>query len=398
MLNPEDLKNPEVIKFLEDHENHDPFSLMLKAKAPKGTLLQSLVSQIQSKQKAKKKLPEWFNTKNILFPSPLSMEQCSSEATAKFKADLFSGESFIDITGGSGVDMHYMAQNFKKGIYIEQNTALFRITKHNFELLEDKHLDCINTNSLDFIKEYKEEVNLIYLDPARRSDSKKKVFLLEDCSPNILDIKKPLFEISPNILLKASPMLDISQSIKSLQNIQQIWVVSYDNECKELLFHLNSSTKHLEDTVVSCINIKKNGQTEDFTFKIEDEKNTKTHYSQALTYLYEANSSITKAGAFNLIAKKYSLFKLDKNTHLYTSEKEIDFPGKVFKIIASCKYDKKSLSKEFPESKFRILLKNFPQSISQIKNKLKIKEGGENYLICCTVDKKPLLIICEKLN
>ena len=396
MIKPEDFKNSEIIKFLKDHENHDPFSLSLNAKIPKGANLNSLVTQIQSKQKAKAKIPEWYATENIIFPVPLSMEQCSSEATAKFKAQLFSGKRFIDMTGGAGIDCHYIAKNFEEGVYIEQNEDLFNTTKYNFNLLANNHIDCINIDSLEYIKGLKSKVDLIYLDPARRSKEKKKVFLLEDCSPNILEIKEKLFQLSANILVKVSPMLDIHLAVKQIEEIKKIWIVSYKNECKELLIQISESAKST-DCHVNCIDIKQNGKIDELNLSYDQLKPQTISFSSPLKYLYEPNSSINKSGAFDYIAKHFSVNKLDQNTHLYTSENFVEnFSGKSYKIISINKFDRKEILKALPGKKARIILKNFPHGIDKVKQKLKIKEGGNSYLICTSIEKKLVLVLCEK--
>jgi len=198
-----------------------------------------ILNQINGLQKAKNKLPEFYQHKNMLYPSTLSMEQCSSEETAIFKSNIIKGKSVIDLTGGFGVDSYYFSKIFNEVIYVEKDTALFNIAIKNFNILSAK-IKSFNTSTEDFIAKPKQKADLIYIDPSRRNQN-KKVYQLEDCSPNILTLTEKLFEISPQILVKTSPLLDLKQSIKELKNVAKIFVVALNNDCKEVLYLLSKN-------------------------------------------------------------------------------------------------------------------------------------------------------------
>lgn len=385
--------------FIKVHQNDEVTALLLQAKKYPNLNIPNLVLQIKARQKAKVKLPEWSENEEIVFPKMLSIEQCSSEITAKFKASLVKGETLIDLTGGMGVDIAYMSKNFKKAFYNEQNADLLDVTKYNFEQLSIENIDFISGNSVENFEKLNTHFSWIYLDPHRRDDTGSKVVRLQDCEPNILQIKSLLFEKTDNILLKASPMLDIDLAISDLGNVSHVYVVAVENEVKEVLFHIQSSLSVGEDLGVRlhAINLTKNSQTE-LIFSKSKEKNATIKLGSPQQYLYEPNAAILKTGAFRFTAQHFDLQKIAPHSHLYTSEELVeDFQGRSFKIIAVCKLDKKEISKHLTENKANITIRNFPLTVKQIREKLKLSEGGNEYLFATTdAQNQKIVIICRR--
>ncbi len=345
-------------------------------------------------------MPEWFENENVIFPKMLSVEQCSSEITAKFKENLVFGETLIDLTGGMGVDVAYMSKNFKKALYFEQNTDLLNITKYNFEQLGIKRVEFVEGNSVEKLStrllSNSNQNSWIYLDPHRRDDTGIKVVRLQDCEPNILAIKDLLFEYTDNILLKASPMLDIDLAILDLGNVSQVYVVAVDNEVKEVLFHL--SKNNLNEVILNAVNLTKQ-HSKPLSFTKLQEKNASIKLSAPKQYLYEPNAAIMKTGGFRFVAQHFDLQKIAPHSHLYTSEKLVEnFQGRTFKIIAVCKLDKKEISKHLWENKANITIRNFPLTVQQIRDKLKLSDGGSEYLFATTdAQNQKIVIVCRKL-
>ena len=350
--------------FIKTHLNDEVTSLLLQAKKYSNLNIPELVWQIKARQKAKTKLPEWFTNEDVIFPKMLSVEQCSSEITAKFKASLVHGETLIDLTGGMGVDIAYMSKNFKNATYIEQNADLCKTTTYNFEQLKIENVTFTEGNSIDFLENHITNYSWVYLDPHRRDDTGNKVVSLQDCEPNILEIKDSLFAKTENILLKASPMLDINLAVSELQNVANIYVVAVENEVKEILFHLQKG--YQPEAQYHAVNLP-NGT---FAFKKSQEKNAIIKIGPPLTYLYEPNAAILKSGGFRIIAQHFDLHKVAPHSHLYTSVDLVEnFQGRIFKIEGVCKLDKKEITKYLSESKANITIRNFPLSVKQIREK-----------------------------
>lgn len=385
--------------FIKVHQNDEVTALLLQAKKYPNLNIPDLVLQIKARQKAKVKLPEWSENEGIVFPKMLSVEQCSSEITAKFKASLVEGETLIDLTGGMGVDIAYMSRKFQKAFYNEQSADLLDVTKHNFEQLGIENVDFISGNSVENLENSNTNFSWVYLDPHRRDDTGSKVVRLQDCEPNILKIKSLLFEKTDNILLKASPMLDIDLAILDLGNVSNVYVVAVENEVKEVLFHIQSSLSVGENLGVRlhAINLTKNHQTE-LIFSKSEEKNAIIKLGSPQQYLYEPNAAILKTGAFRFTAQHFDLQKIAPHSHLYTSEELVeDFQGRSFKIIAICKLDKKEISKYLTENKANITIRNFPLTVKQIREKLKLSEGGNEYLFATTdAQNQKIVIICRR--
>lgn len=389
-----DILNTVNQSFINENINSDTTLLLFKKNLITSVNIKLLVEQIEAKKRSKKKLPTWFNTQNIYYPNKLNIEQTSSEITAQYKSELISGTSLIDLTGGFGVDSFYFSKRFKKVIYCEINEDLSNIAKHNFEQLKAKNIKCLAVDGLDHLKSINEQFDWIYIDPSRRHDSKGKVFYLKDCLPSIPQHVQLLFEHSKNILIKTSPLLDITAGINELQYVRSIHVVAVKNEVKELLWILEKNYEGEIEVVTSNISSNK---SELFQFLLNEESNAEVKYNEPMDYLYEPNAAILKAGAFKCVAKQFKVFKLDKNSHLYTSKKLIDFPGRCFLIEKVLPYNKKLLKKEFI-NKANITVRNFPETVDQIKRKLNVKDGGNVFLFFTTNKmKNKVIIVCSKV-
>ena len=351
--------------------------------------------QVLSRKKIQKKLPTLFNCNEIIFPISLSLEQSSSEITANYKAHLVKGKTFIDLTTGMGIDSLFFAKQFEKGILIERNKELAEIDLHNFFVLNQTNVEiAVGIDSIDFINQFNEQVDLIYIDPARRNEQGNKVVSLTEYEPNVVSILNKLFTISSNILIKTSPLLDISKAIAELKFVKQVHVISVENECKELIFHLEK--EFTDEIKISTINFD-NKENQVFEYLLKDEKESNSEYSEPLNYLYEPNASIMKAGAFKIIGQQLGINKLHQHTHLYTSENLVkNFPGRTFKIEAISKFDKKEIAKIIPEMKANIAVRNFPISTNEVKKKLGIKDGGAVYLFVTTNFKNEKIVIFNK--
>jgi 16S rRNA G966 N2-methylase RsmD len=385
-------------KFIKDHEQDNPAQLVLKQKQFPDLPLKELASQIASRQKAKTKLPEWYSEK-VWFPPKLSLEQCSSEATAKFKASLISGQSFADLTGGFGIDTYYLSHNFSKSHYVEQQQELCELAHYNFKVL-NSDIEIHHSQSEEFLKNIHKPLDWIYLDPARRGDRNQKVFLWEDCSPNLVELLPLIFEKAQNIIVKAAPMQDISRAIAELDNkVKAVYIIEWQGEVKELLYILSKeATEYPEIHAVQLSNtgnpifsfIGNKLKEEDSSIKIE----------MPQQYLYEPSPAIMKAGLFKQLAQKFQLSKLHPNTQLFTSNViKVDFPGRVFKIENQIAAQKRELRKLVPEMKANLASRNFPMPIAQLKKKLGLKDGGEHYLFATTLKgEEKALLICEKVK
>ena len=352
-----------------------------------------VLNQINGYQKAVNKLPKFAKSSKITYPTPLSLEQCSSETTAKFKVSVVAGNSLLDLTGGFGVDAYYFSKKFNSVTYIEQNKALFNVATSNFVQLDAKNITCYCVSAEDYLKTNTKQFDVVYIDPARRNEA-QKVFQLEDCSPPVLDLLPKLMAIASNILIKTSPMLDIKKAIIQLKFVSEVIVLSIKNECKEVLYLLKN--KPTAQVKLTTINI--GSTTQIFSFTYADEESALTVFSSPQTYLYESNSAILKAGGFKIVASKFNVQKLALHSHLYTSEKHVDaFPGRCFKITNVMAYQPK-LFFNLNLKKANVSCRNFIENVELVKKKLNIKDGGDVYIFATTLaNKKPVLLICEKI-
>lgn len=388
------LSTSSVQAFIHTHLNNDPVALVLQSSKYPDLPIREIAAQIQSRKKAQTKLPEWFAHNHILFPHGVSMEQCSSEETAKYKASLLGGKSVTDLTGGFGIDLYYLSQRFEKAFYIERSNELVELADYNFNLLGAKNIDLFNTSAEEYLKNEKEASQCYFIDPARRDETNQKVFQIEDCTPDLILIIPKLLERSAEVLIKLSPLLDIHQALHVLPHVKEVHVVSVKNECKELLFRIVPEyTGSPQRKAINLIN----DEQEVFEFTDSQEEVIPV-FSLPQQFLYEPNASIMKAGGFNAVANAFELNKIHRNSHLYTSTSLVEnFPGRSFRIVAQTVLNKKKLKPYLQQGKANITVRNYPLSVKDIRQKTGIKEGGEVYLFATTLmDGSLAALVCEK--
>lgn len=384
-----------TIDFIGQHRCDDVRSLALQAKRYPGVDMREAVVQIEGWQLACVKLPAWSATAGIIFPPKISMEQCSSEPAARYKASLLRGARFADLTGGFGIDFSYICCGFDEAFYIERNERLCDIARHNFSLLGLDHAAVMNGNS-EKLLESLPQLDWIFVDPARRDGDGRKVVALSDCEPNVVELEELLLEKSANVMIKCSPMLDIKLACRQLRNVSAVHVVAVNNECKELLFVLERNK--CESLPVHCVNILKDG-VQEFVFEQREEASVVIGCcSEVGRYLYEPNPTIQKAGCSRVIASRFGISKLHPNSQLYTSDVLVDdFPGRVFEVTDVLGFSKNEIKKVQSLQKANITVRNFPESVQQLRKRLKLSDGGDSYIFATTLsDERKVLILCNK--
>ncbi|OOG69447.1 class I SAM-dependent methyltransferase [Algoriphagus sp. A40] len=369
----------EFRQFVQDHLSEDPALLLLKYRGKVTFDLKEAAQQISARQKAAKKLPEWVADPRIIFPASISLEQSSSEETARFKAKKLSGKLMIDLTGGFGVDSFYLSPTFEKAIYCEQNEELAAIARHNLEILSPGKFEIISGDGLEFLRNTDLKFDLIYADPARRGSGNQKLYKIQDCQPDVVGSWDLIKSKADKILLKLSPMLDISQALSELPEIQKITVVSVKNEVKEVLLFWES------DNLTGGKKIEVRDLGSDFPafgYQFEEEEKAISILGEAEKYLVEPISGILKAGAFKLFGERFGLKKLEKNSHLYTSDSiPSEIPGRVFEVIQEISPKKQEIKTLFPSGKVNVICRNYVIGAEDLKKKLGLKDGGEDFLI-----------------
>ncbi|MFL0682282.1 MAG: THUMP-like domain-containing protein [Algoriphagus aquaeductus] len=400
-MNLSELNSAEFRQFVQDHLTEDPALLLFKYQGKVTFDLKMAVQQISARQRAAKKLPDWSANPNLLFPASISLEQSSSEETARFKGESMTGKAMIDLTGGFAVDFFHLSRGFEKGIYCERQPELFQITKHNLEQLEpleglDRKFEFFEGDGLDFLKKTNIHFDLIYADPARRGNRNQKLYKLQDCEPDVVSAWSLLRSKSDKILIKASPMLDIYQAWSELPEIQKITVVSVKNEVKELLLSWEKE-KTQESRKISAVDL--GSENLKFTFDPKEEENAAAELGEAEKYLIEPLSGILKAGAFTLFAARFGLKKLEKNSHIYTANQfPSEIPGRIFEILGEVSPKKQEIKKLFPRGKVNVICRNYSIGAEELKKKLGLKDGGEDFLIGTKTGSRYKVFWCRRIQ
>lgn len=467
--------NLATIDFIRHHQDEDVRQLAFLGSKYPDVDMPFALDQIRGRQMARAKLPRWASIDGIIYPPHISMEQCSSEVTAMYKAELAArlvknnqrntqivhplGKiNFLDMTGGFGVDFSYIAAQLGvNSMYVERQAHLCEAAKENFERLGLKDAIVKNGDGVEVLHSFglqedespqnapnaescqgrsAKPLQLIFIDPARRDDAGNKVVSLQDCTPDVTLLQDEMLEKSDFVIIKLSPMLDWHRAVSELKCVREVHIVSTGNECKELLLVLSSSfgkktkfsvgadedkasktddeTSHLkvycindnqvmsyDETDKSVVNIASGKECGIVRLeKCSNEENDLPQDGSKSLYLYEPNASLMKAGCFGVISSRYGVKMLAKNSHLFVSEDPVaDFPGRSFRIKAVSSFNKKDLKRQLSGiTKANIATRNFPLSVTELRKRLKLKDGGDTYIFATTLsDESHVLFICEKV-
>lgn len=352
-----------------------------------------ILQQIEAKAKAKEKLPLWYSTRKIIYPSRISVEQTSSEKTAHYKSTLFQGKKIIDLTGGFGIDAYFFSKQFESVIHCEQNAVLSSIVQHNLKQLNANNIQCIAGNSEEILSSLQQQFDWLYIDPSRRNEQKGKVFMLKDCEPNVPELMNYYFQFSKQILIKTAPILDIKAGLNELNFVKNIHIIAVENEVKELLWEIEK--EYSGQPTLKTVNLTKS-KIELFDFVL-NEDSSKATLGKPEKYLYEPNAAIMKSGGFDEVAHFFKLKKLHPHSHLYTSNELINFCGRVFELQQTILYNKKNMM-QLGLSKANITIRNFPETVETLRKKWKIKDGGEVYCFFTTDEEnQKIVLLCKKL-
>ena len=438
--------------FIRQHQDDDVRQLaFLGSKYPEVDMPFAL-DQIRGRKMARVKLPRWASLEGIIYPPHISMEQCSSESTALYKAELaarllglpvsssFSEEiGFVDLTGGFGVDFSYIAARLGvKSMYVERQAHLCEAAKENFGRLGLKNAIVKNGDGIEVLHSllpkkddaasaddslgitYDQPLSLlktklglkiIFIDPARRDDAGNKVVSLKDCTPDVTVLQEEMLSKADYVIIKLSPMLDWHRAISELSHVREVHIISVNNECKELLLVLSArnmgvmeassadgEVKHAGNLRIYCVN-----DAQSFVCDELDMESSPVRIAppvlEEMQYLYEPNASLMKAGCFGVLSDRYDARMLSKNSHLFVSQAPIEaFPGRSFRIIAISSFNKKELKRHLSGiTKANIATRNFPLSVAELRKRLKLKDGGETYIFATTLsDESHVLVITEK--
>ncbi len=398
-----DTPNGQTQAFVRLHRDDDPLQLALQAVRPTGVDMAYALTQIDGRQRMLRKVPSWAATDGIVYPQHLSIEQCSSEATARYKATVVSAVgghgSLADLTGGMGVDCYFMHSIFEETTYVERRQELADIAEHNFNVLGAGNIGVVCADGVDCLRRMK-PVDWIFMDPARRSSCGAKTVALSDCEPDVVPLLPLLMQKAGHVLLKLSPMLDISLALRQMERVTAVHVVSVDNECKELLVVLSrDGGTAAVDVVMHCVNLMRGGTSQTFTFCKADEQDECRYAHTIAKYLYEPNVSVLKAGAYRSVALRYGLEKLHPSSHLYTSDTLVPtFPGRIFAVEDCGCMNRKDLRRLLDGiGKANLAIRNFPSSVAELRKRLRLGDGGDVYLFATTLsDGHKVLIRCSK--
>ena len=390
---------PDVIALIQKYRKDSPESVALLSKRYPNLPMAFVAQQVKARQRIRKKLPRWYANESIVFPRSLSLEQCSSEYAAEYKAGLLEGATIADLTGGFGVDAIAFSERFKHVFHIERDRELSEMVAQNVGVLgKESQIATSVGDGLDWLGKYSGELDVVYLVPARRDNRSLKVSALEDCEPNLKQHWEMLLKKSRKVAVKLSPGLDVDRIIASLPHLFEIHILSIENECKECF--CIASEDHAGEPEIVCVNRLSDSSWDRFLFKRSEEKESQGGYSMYSKFLYEPNASIMKGGGFKTLGDRLGLALLHPRTRFYSSEQLIKgFPGKVFEILDSGELQKKSAAAMFPEGQANVLARNAGLSSPDLKRKLGLRDGGDLFAIGITdVGGRRRLLKCRKVE
>ena len=387
----------DILLFADRHCTDDPLALLLQKDRYPGINLGLVAQQLEGRSQAHSKWPSLAACGSYFFPPKLNREQSSSEATARYKAGIAARlhpDTLADLTGGMGVDISFMAPHCRQADYFELDTELCAIAEHNFRHLGLDNIACHNADSLAHLAAHSHRYSLIFIDPARRDSHGRKVSAFENCTPDLIASLPLLQSRCERLLIKASPMIDLHLALSQLGSVAEVHIVAVGNECKEILFLSGDST----EPTIHCANITAAG-TSLTSFTATSEAAAQPLYAtETATYLYEPNSAIMKGGCYNTLCQQYNLHKLARNTHLYTSDRLVyGFPGRIFEILQAIPLNAKTVRKALPDGKAHVVTRNYPMAAADLQRQLKLREGGDLFIIAATLGTRPQGWLCRRV-
>lgn len=394
--------NEATLEFIRIHADEDVRQLAFLGKKHPEVDMAYALDQIAGRQKARVKIPSWASIDGIVYPPHISIEQCSSEQTARYKARIAgNGEKIVDLTAGFGVDMAFMSAGFKQAVHVEMQPQLCAISSENYKCLGLNHVQVVCNDGVGYLHQM-EHADLIFIDPARRDQHGSRTYGIADCTPNVLEIIDEMLQKADRVMIKLSPMLDWQKTVADVGNVSQVHIVSVGNECKELLLEVKNGKG--EKVKIFCVNDDQVfsyeiGETHPFTpSPLHSFTPSPLH---PFTFLYEPNASVMKAGCFNLISHRFGITQPDANSHLFLSDKLVEgFPGRGFVIERVSTMNKRELKEALAGiDKANVAVRNFPLSVADLRKRLKLKDGGDVYIFATTDAKKGhLVMVCRKIS
>ncbi len=383
------------ISWVQEHENEPVSELALRFSTRKDLPLNNLLSQVKGRQIARQKLPSFYAEPAIIYPDTLILEQCSSEEAAAQKAGWVNGKIVADLTGGLGIDTLAFAKTAKKVYYCEPDPARCAAARHNFKVLNIENVEVVKGRAEETVAKLISQVEVFFLDPSRRSEDGRKVFRLEDLSPDILQLKELLLSNGALVMVKLAPMLDIREGLRQLPETVRVEVISRKDECRELLFFLSKTGGTPE---VSCIDT---GRPETlFSYDPENEPLLPLPIGEPEMYLFEPNASIRKAGPWRSICHAFGLRMLHPNSHLFTASQQVNnFPGRIFRIEQIFPYKKDKIRQALAGNSAQLVFYNFPVKAQEVTKALQIKSGEPKYLFFTSSTKhRSLVVLAERVT
>jgi 16S rRNA G966 N2-methylase RsmD len=411
------LEEDKTISFILEHAEAEGTQLLLSASRYPGVDMTRAASAIEARKKIAYKIPLWYTYTELIYPTSLSVEQCSSQATAEYKMRFVPEDGTIaDLTGGLGVDCSFMARRATKCLYMERDPMLCEAAQHNFKVLGLDNTSIINGDCREYLHRFAEEneefskanerdkahFDLIYLDPARRSKDSGRLFSIRECEPDLMQLSGSLLKAANRVLVKLSPMVDITATLREIPCVREVHILSTDNECKEVLLLMSSCGAPLsaEDIPIHAVDIT-HAREKRFTFTINEERVADCPFSAPETYLHQLGRAILKAGAFKFPCTLFGISKIATSTHLYTSDTPVEgFPGKSFRIERIIPFNKEGIriiSREY--LLINCVSLNFPIDTNALKQRLKIRDGGNLHLFATTLASgEKVMIVSEPLS
>ncbi len=396
------LTTPAARAWLGAHAHAQPAQLLLAAHRWPTLPVRALVAQLAARQKAAAKLPTWAADAERVFPPGLSVEQASSEATARFKARLVAGApSLADLTGGFGVDAAHLAHTVGHVTYVEQHAALAAVVAHNTARLGPPNLTIAVTTAEAWLAQAApDSFAWLYLDPARRDGAGRRVAALADCTPAVPALLPVLWRVAPRILLKTAPLLDLTAATRELGAVTEIVVVELDGEVKEVLYLLSrAGAPHAPTRRAVLLAPDGSPATEFAPFTPAEEEAAAVTFGPPEAFIFEPAPAVLKAGALRLAAARYHLRKLHPNAHLYTGAAPVaGWPGRQWRVRGTCRYDRRAVAALVPEGRASITARHFPADVPTIRQRLGLADGGSLTLLATTgPDNRPVLIVGERV-
>ncbi len=369
-------------RLIRENRGREPHDVALRVRRSDTVRPWYVAEQVDGWRRLSGKVPSWAACEGLYFPFPVALQQCSSEAVARWRASLVVGDSLLDLTGGLGVDCYFMGRGLRRVTYVDADERAVRAARHNYGVLGADNVEFVCSRAEDYLEAMGGKVGTIFIDPSRRTEGGGRVFRIGDCQPDVGAIGGRMMEMADNVVVKLSPLLDVQMVARELRGVRDVYAVGAGGECKDLIVRM--CAEWTGEPLLHAVHVDGDGRGEDFAFRMSEESGVEVRICDDIgKWLYEPSAEMMKMGAYGLVCARYGVEAVGRGTHIYTGDEEVTgFPGRRLRVVGVWDFSKRGLGevRRVVSGGASVAVRNFPLSAEALRGRLKVGESSRVFV------------------